>query len=78
LKQYDKITAKFNPKRIDDLVDGASEFIGLILIWQASWVIEDGQFEGEWAMAVIGNLRDIVPFAWVPLSDLEYIPPEVQ
>lgn len=72
MEQFDKVTASLRPKRIDDLRDGVDIWVGRTLTWQASYVIEDGQFQGEWAMSpVLDASAERPPFAWVPLSDLD-------
>lgn len=68
MQQFDKITATFAPRRTDDLLPGVVEWIGRKLIWQAYWVIEEGSYEGEWAMAPCDVSG--CPFAWVPSGDL--------
>ena len=44
------IAAKFEPKNTDDLQPGAEKFIGSVGIFQALWVIKEGDYSGEWAM----------------------------
>lgn len=69
IEQFDKIEAAYQPRRTDDLVDGAAEWIGKTTTWQASWIIEHGPYAGDWAMGAVG--RECPPFAWAPLCDLE-------
>jgi hypothetical protein len=71
MKQFEVIEATFKPKRIDDLVEGSEAWIGRRTQWQAAWILEDGPYNGEWAMTPHGDDRFKAPFAWVPLSDLE-------
>jgi hypothetical protein len=73
MNQFDKVEASFQPRREDDLVEGAREWIGVITIWQASWIIEKGKYAGEWAMMPIKDCRYSMPFAWVPSGDLKII-----
>ena len=68
MNQFQKVKATFSPRRVDDLRDGAESCIGLTTTWTASWVIEDGDYEGEWAMTPPYDLN--APFAWVPSGDL--------
>ena len=76
--QFDKVTAVYRPLRIDDLRPGVAEWIGHSFEWEAMWVIEDGPYEGQWAMGMDRlGLRDrgeeVPPFYWCPLCDLEVI-----
>jgi hypothetical protein len=66
---YQTVTATFRPKHTDHLRPGVAEWIGKTLEWRSLWVIEDGQHEGEWAMAPMVR-SPCPPFAWAPLSDL--------
>ena len=66
-KQFDKIIAAFEPIRRDDLRPGVDAWIGRATEWQAYWIIEDGQYAGDWAMVANGD-RDFV--GWVPSRDL--------
>jgi len=67
MRQFDYFTAFFEPQRTDDLVDGAEQWIGSLLRWQAAYLIEDGPYEGEWACTAWDAKT---PFAWAPFSDL--------
>ena len=64
-----RITAKFEPKNIDDLQSGAKKFIGKSGVFEAMWIIEEGEYAGEWAMFAPKDWT-AAEFAWVPLSDL--------
>jgi hypothetical protein len=69
----DKQTAEFRPARVDDLVPGAADWIGRTLTWQATNVIEEGPYAGQWAWQPISHYADgsePPPFAWVPDEDL--------
>jgi len=72
-EQFEKVAGIFEPRRVDDLCEGATEFIGWCDEWQASWQIEDGPFKGEWAMTPTHKDRYKMPFAWVPSGDLREI-----
>jgi hypothetical protein len=68
--------ATFNPKKLD-LKPGVAEYIGKTGIFQASWIIEEGErYAGQWAM---GLIRDMSPgwedyqYVWVPEEDLSNI-----
>lgn len=73
MKQFDVVEAVFNPKRKDDLVEGAKCFIGRKMKWQAAWKLDAGPYAGQWAMMpmVDSSYALHMPFAWVPESDLE-------
>jgi hypothetical protein len=74
IQQFDLFYATFNPKRTDDLKPGAASFIGWRGIWEALWIIEDGPYEGQWAIGindVSHQLKKQPPFIWVPGCDLE-------
>ena len=71
MEQFEVIEAKFKPMRTDDLVPGAFEWVGRKTRWQAAWILEDGPYEGDWAMTPHGDDRLSAVFAWVPLRDLE-------
>lgn len=75
MEQFQTITAEYRPVRTEDLVPGAEEFIGQVAEWQAVWIIEDGPYAGQWAMAHRGDPG--WPFAWVPLCDLRLVYPVV-
>lgn len=68
LNQFDVITAVFNPQRTDNLFPDAREMIGKSASWMASWIIEDGEYAGQWAM--LDRERRL---GWVPLCDLSDI-----
>ena len=74
MKVFDVVTAEFRPKRTDNLIPGATDWIGRVADWEALWIIDCGEFYGEWAMRpLVPNttlLSDLPPFAWVPLCNL--------
>lgn len=69
MRQYDVVTARFSPKRTDDLVPAAELHRGEVHQFQACWIIEAGQFKGQWAMVTLGPWRDF-PIGHVPFEDL--------
>lgn len=69
MKRYDKIRAVFNPKNLTTLRPEAIPFIGLLDNWQASWIIEDGEYKGQWAFTPSNMTTQY--FGWVPEEDLE-------
>lgn len=72
IEEHDKINAVFRPKRTDDLQPGCEEFVGRSGEFQAVWVIEDGPYEGQFAMWVPKDWNfEGFPAVWVPECDLE-------
>jgi hypothetical protein len=63
--------AVFAPRNENDLVSGASDFVGHVGLWERAWLVEDGPFDGEWACALLEPRP--APFAWAPESDLRRI-----
>lgn len=72
LQRFEKVTAHFTPKRLDDLKMGARQFIGEIAEFRALWIIEEGPYEGQWAMEVPRewDARSNGEFVWAPECDL--------
>lgn len=67
-RPYATITATFRPRRADDLHPNAKPWVGYTGEWLASWVIEDGDYAGQWAFTPREHLT---PFpGWVPECDL--------
>ncbi len=79
MELHDCVMATYQPARRDDLKPGVAEWIGLYGEWCAAWIIDDGPYAGQYAMAVpdlaIG-LR--LPFGWVPECDLVLDEPEAK
>jgi hypothetical protein len=74
LERFDIVTATFQPQRTDTLVDGAAEWIGRRLRWEAVWIIERASsYRGQWAMRPM--VRETPPFGWAPFSDLADVEP---
>ena len=69
LRQFQKVTARFKPRRIEDLHPGVLFFVGEVGRFEALYTLETGEYRGEWAMqAPIGWT-----FGWCPEGDLEII-----
>lgn len=66
LTQYDTIQATFQPRRTDDLRFGMNAFIGRTGTFTAIWIIEEGEYIGQWAM----QAPEDWPCSWVPECDL--------
>ena len=68
--------ATFNPKKLD-LKPGVAEYIGKEGIFQASWIIEEGEpYAGQWAMSLMPHLSpgwEGYEYVWVPEEDLSNI-----
>ena len=77
MKVFDVITAEYRPKRTDNLIPGATDWIGRVSDWEALWIIDHGAFYGDWAMRpMVPNtipLSELPPFAWAPLCDLTIV-----
>lgn len=67
---FDKVLATFRPSRTDDLTPEAACWIGWRGVWSASWIVERGQYEGQWAMMPLDPHGNYPPFAWMPFCDL--------
>ena len=70
--QYDRVKAIFNPQNMDTLRDEAQSFIDRPLMFEAQWIIEDGEYDGQWAfqpLTMDGRYR--VDLGWVPQEDIE-------
>jgi hypothetical protein len=73
LQQFDMVEATFRPTRLDDLKPEVKGKVGERGIFQAVWIVEDGHYEGQWAMSP----QDFNhwQFVWTPLCDLVNITP---
>jgi hypothetical protein len=75
LEQFEHYRAEFQPRSTDNLVPGAERWVGRYGEWIAAWNIEDGEYQGEWAMewrCAVLTKADRPPFAWVPSGDLVF------
>lgn len=71
LQRYQKVIAKFNPKRLETLKDEAKPYIGKELILIAAWPItkeDGGDYVGQWAFT--GFYKNL---GWIPEEDLDDI-----
>jgi len=74
LELYDVVVATFQPQRTDDLKNNADKFIGVRCKWEAVWEIEDGPYEGQFAMSTVDfeiQRKYGSSFVWVPQCDLK-------
>lgn len=68
-QEFQKVIAIFNPQRTDNLHDWAKKIIGEKAEFYYAWVIEDGDYTGQWALCSY----DLRINGWVPECDLEII-----
>lgn len=73
MEAHERVRAIFRPKRTDDLQNNWDErHIGETYTFRASWIIDEGPYEGQWAFERV----DYAPgqyFGWVPECDLEIV-----
>jgi hypothetical protein len=83
MEQFDWFAAAFEPRRTDDLKPAAAEWIGWTGLWEAAFLIEEGEYEGEFACTVKfksdgtyagESYPPTSAFVWVPQFDLRPIP----
>jgi hypothetical protein len=72
LNRFDTVVATFNPKILNDLKSGVEKHIGKRTTFMASWTVEDGRYEGQWAMTPT-IATELYPCVWVPYEDLDDI-----
>lgn len=72
LEHLAPFAATFDPARADDLAPGVVEWIGWRGEWQASWLIQEGPYEGDWHCMTLPGQEGPPPdvFVWAPSSDL--------
>ena len=73
MRQLDKITGYFQPKRTETLRDEALPFVGRLLTFEALWLIDKedgGPYVGQWAMRPINEAGGWLPIGWVPEEDI--------
>lgn len=78
MDQFKEYKGVFNPGSTDDLQGDAKDFIGVTCLWQPMWVIEDGAYEGDWAMMQVAPEEDWLKSLsrWVPERDIDFIDEE--
>ena len=69
-EQYTKIKGIFKPKNKETLREEAKEFIGRPLKFRALWIIEDGDYKGQWAFRPMTMDEKEVSMGWVPQEDI--------
>jgi hypothetical protein len=75
MRNYDRFWAIFNPKRTDDLQNGAQNNIGQKIEFMVENIIEDGEYKGQYrcspTLKYISNHPGEIKFNWVPECDLD-------
>jgi len=73
-ERFDVVTATYLPQKMTDLKPWAALWVGTRTKWKASWFVEEGIYEGQWAFRPIiaddDRQRGLPPFGWVPQCDL--------
>jgi hypothetical protein len=75
-EQFETFTATLTPQRTDDLKPGVADWIGWRGTWQTCWIIDESDYEGDWACAPLPDQDPLPPasaFAWAPSRDLSDI-----
>jgi len=70
-KQFDRVTAIFNPKRTDDLTEDAKQFIDKTAEFQYLSRREDGESYAQ--MWMLGTVDPNISIGWVPECDINII-----
>jgi hypothetical protein len=76
VKQFDVFPAVFSPQRRDDLKEEVERWIGWRGLWEAAYVIEESEYEGQFACVVRPDQEVFPPpsaFVWTPECDLRNI-----
>ena len=78
IAQFGRVSARFEPKRLDTLRPEARPHVGQTFEWLASWKITEedgGPYVGQWAftLAYGPDYETAAPnFGWVPEEDLVF------
>lgn len=74
LRQFSRVRAVFSPLRTDDLKPETFGYIGQTFDWEALWIIENGDYDGQFAMGFDrAILNHPYTFNWVPQCDLNIL-----
>jgi len=76
MKQFDTVTAYFEPQKPDTLREAAKPFIGQLLSFEVMWLIdaEDNEdYAGQWAMRAMDENGRTLPFGWCPEEDIRVV-----
>ena len=71
LQYLDYVEATYDPLICDDLTPRARESIGERGQFCVGWLIEEGRYEGNWALSPREFER--FPFGWAPLCDFSAV-----
>ena len=74
-KRYKTVKAIFRPKIIETMREECLPYIGKTGIFEYSWIIDEGQYTGQWAMGIYDRSGEFKYFyaSWVPEEDLEIL-----
>ena len=75
MKQFDRVSFVFNPKKLDTLRDNTKQYIGKKLIGMVSWIIEDGVYGGQFAISTVSLNGENIDYniGWIPQEDCDNI-----
>lgn len=59
----------FLPRNVDNLTPSAQALIGKELTWLPAWIIEEGPYQGQWALQMVDPVP--APFGWAPEEDVK-------
>lgn len=79
MDKFDRVTATFRPRRLDDLHPSALDAIGARCVWECLWIINEddgGPYVGEFAMRPLNDC--LHPRVWAPSGDLIDVEPFVE
>lgn len=71
LQRHQTLRGIFRPKRCDNLRAGALAHIGREIEFSVAWRIEEGPYQGQWALLAAEGLDPIL--GWVPEEDVEIL-----
>lgn len=70
MEQFEKVFARFCPKKTNNLTEAARLIIGYEGEWEAYWVIEREPYKGQWAFMPCDKT---ICVGWIPEEDLKFI-----
>ena len=73
-RPYIEVWGTYNPKRTDDLIEEAKQYIGQKFKWRYMWIIEDEneEYKGQYAMMTDYNEHKLY-FGWSPECDVDIV-----
>jgi hypothetical protein len=69
LIQFDIVYGVFNPKNRATLKPECLPYIDKVIFFQAIWIIEEGKYEGQWALLPLNSPMT----KWVPECDVDHL-----